>query len=161
MSSEADNTAKAAARKQGKETRARSLARRLAMQAIYQWQISADDWEVILHQFEENQDYSRVDGEYFRELLEQVITQEKELLAVIEEYFDRPLAQLDPVERAVLLVGVFELKHRIEVPYRVVLNESVDLARKFGAAESHKFINAILDKAAASLRKLEVKAAGR
>lgn len=141
--------------------RRRALARRLALQALYQWQMTGDDWEVVLHQFEENKEYPRVDAEYFAELVEHGVSSHDEMLEVVAEYFDRPLAQLDPVERAVLVLGVYELKNRIDIPYRVVLNEAVDLAKKFGAADSHKYVNAILDKAAASLRKVEVQAARR
>ncbi len=141
--------------------RRRSQARRLATQALYQWQLTGDSGEDIVQQFVQQDDFGKADAEYFDELVKQAISNESELIEVVAKHFDRPLAQLDPVERAVLLIGVYELKFRIDIPYRVVLNEAVEQARRFGAAESHKYINAILDKAAANLRSTEVGAARR
>jgi N utilization substance protein B len=141
--------------------RARSLARRLAMQALYQWQMTGQSYPELRNQFATDEGYAEVDPDYFQELLEGVVEGAGELDAMLAEWLDRPVAQLDPVEHAVLLIGVQELRQHLEVPYRVVLNEGVELAKKFGATEGHKFINAVLDRAARSLRAAEQAAAQR
>ena len=138
-----------------RSSRSRSLARRLAMQALYQWQMTGQSYAELRNQFAADEGYAEVDAEYFQQLLEPIVENHAELDALLAQWLDRPVAQLDPVEHAVLLVGVEELRARLEVPYRVVLNEGVELAKKFGATEGHKFINAVLDRAARSLRAAE------
>ena len=138
-----------------RSSRSRSLARRLAMQALYQWQMTGQSYAELRNQFAADEGYAEVDAEYFQQLLEPIVENHAELDALLAQWLDRPVAQLDPVEHAVLLVGVEELRARLEVPYRVVLNEGVELAKKFGATEGHKFINAVLDRAARSLRATE------
>lgn len=138
--------------------RARSSARRLAMQALYQHQIGDDHWQALRAQFHEDPEFSRVDPEYFDELLEQCVEREEELTERVQPHFDRPADQIDPVERAILLIGCYELKERLDIPYRVVINEGVELAKRFGAADAHRYVNAILDRTAAELRKVEVAA---
>lgn len=142
----------------GNANRRRSLARRLAMQALYQHQVSDDNWKALRAQFHESPEFERVEPEYFDELLQQCVEREDELNAVLAPNFDRPADQIDPVERAILLIGCYELKERLDVPYRVVINEGVELARRFGAEESHRYVNAILDRSAALLRKAEIAA---
>ena len=126
------------------------------MQALYQKQIAGHDISELKRQFHEQVAYERVDQDYFNEGLSHIVKNEDELAASIDECIDRPLDQLDPVEYAVLLVGNYELKERIDIPYRVVINEGVNLAKRFGALDGHKYINACLDKAAQSLRQLEI-----
>jgi transcription antitermination protein NusB len=142
-------------------SRARSLSRRLAMQALYQWQMTGQSFPELRNQFASDEGYPEVDPDYFQQLLQGVVEGSAELDAMLAQWLDRPVAQLDPVEHAVLLIGVQELRQHPEVPYRVVLNEGVELAKKFGATEGHKFINAVLDRAARSLRAAEQAAVQR
>jgi N utilization substance protein B len=137
---------------------ARTRARELLLQALYQQQLAGHDARELLSQFHEQVAYERVDQEFFDEALPEILAEKAELEKTIDELIDRPLAQLDPVELGALLIGVYELKNRIDVPYRVVINEGVNLAKRFGAADGHKYINACLDNAARSLRQIEIKA---
>lgn len=137
---------------------ARTRARELLLQALYQQQLAGHDAGELLSQFHEQVAYERVDQEFFDEALPEILAGRTELEKTIDELIDRPLSQLDPVELAALLIGVYELKSRIDVPYRVVINEGVNLAKRFGAADGHKYINACLDNAARSLRQIEIKA---
>lgn len=142
-------------------SRARSLARERAMQALYQWQMTGELPAVIDKQFMEEQDMKGVDRKYFSELLREVPRRVKELDAHAEAVLDRTIEQVDPVERAILRIGAYELEKRIDIPYRVVINEMVELAKVFGAEQGHKYINGILDKLAAKLRSIEVNARRR
>ena len=125
------------------------------MQALYQWQITGQSGQDVYLQFAGEDAHARVDQELFRELVRNVTDESEALDAEIGELSDRAVAQLDPVEHAVLLIGIYELKHRAEVPYRVVISEAVDLTRQFGATAGHKFVNALLDRAARRLRPAE------
>ena len=125
------------------------------MQALYQKQLAGHGCGELLEQFHLQAAYQRVDKEFFDEALPVICDSESELVAVIDGLIDRPFAQLDPVEVAVLLIGIYELQSRIEIPYRVVINEGVNLAKRFGALDGHKYINACLDNAAQSLRSVE------
>jgi transcription antitermination protein NusB len=144
-----------------RSSRARSLARRLAMQALYQWQLTGQSFSELRNQYAADEGYPDVDPEYFGQLLQGVLEAATELDEMLGQWLDRPVAQLDPVEHAVLLLGLQELRQHPEVPYRVVLNECVELAKKFGATEGHKFINAVLDRAARNLRAAEQAATQR
>ena len=137
-------------------TRGRSWARRLAMQAIYQWQLTGQDPAAINTQFQADQDMSKADLAYFQELLQQVPARLSDIDAAITPFLDRPLPQVDPVELAILRIAAYELLQRLDVPYRVVINEAVELAKKFGAEQGHRFINGVLDKAARHLRPQEI-----
>jgi len=137
-------------------TGARTRARELLVQALYQMQLAGHSTSELLEQFHLQAAYQRVDQEFFDEALPLIIKSQSDLETTIAELIDRPLEQLDPVERAVLLIGVFELQSRIDVPYRVVINEGVNLAKRFGALDGHKYINACLDAAAQSLRSTEI-----
>jgi len=141
-----------------KGTGARTRARELLLQALYQKQIAEHDQSELLQQFREQSAYKRVDQEFFDEQLAAICQQQEALQTSIEEFIDRPLGQLDPVELGVLLIGTFELQSRIDIPYKVVINECVNLAKRFGSIEGHKYINACLDVAARSIRKIEVQA---
>ena len=135
---------------------ARTKARRLAMQAVYQWQMTAHDVVDILAQFLTDEDNRGADVEYFEALVRGVVQGHAALDALLAPMLARPLDEVDPVERAVLRVAAFELQQRLDVPYRVVLNEAVALAKKFGAEQGHTFVNAALDKLARTLRAVEM-----
>jgi len=137
---------------------ARRRARRSAMQALYQWQLSKQNLQDIEDQFRIDQDMSKVDLDYFHHLLHQIPGKLDELDAVLKGSIDRPIEEIDPVERAILRIGAFELCHQPDIPYRIVLNESVNLAKQFGAVDGHKYVNGILDKVARELRAVEIKA---
>lgn len=124
----------------------RRRARRRALQALYQWQMGGQDPGHIEQQFLEEARMGRIDLDYFAELLHQVAARVVELDAAIDPFLDRPFVTLDPVEKAILRLGTYELLERIDVPYRVVINEAVELARSFGAEQSHRYINGVLDK---------------
>lgn len=141
-----------------KGTGARTRARELLVQALYQKQIAGHSTSELLAQFHEQVAYQRVDQEFFDEQLSEICRTQGELENTIERFIDRPLEQLDPVEHGILLIGVFELKARVDVPYKVVINECVNLARRFGSTDGHKYVNACLDAAARALRENEVQA---
>lgn len=124
----------------------RRAARRAALQALYQWQVTATEAGELVSQFERDGRLRGADAEYFRTLVRSAIAAAAELESEFAEYLDRPLSQLDPVERAVLLLGAYELRECPDVPYRVAINEALELAKSFGATESHRFINGVLDK---------------
>ena len=134
---------------------ARTRARELLVQALYQKQIAGHECSELLAQFHEQAAYERVDQEFFDEALPLICQSQATLEKTIDELIDRPLEQLDPIELSVLLIGVYELESRVDVPYKVVINEGVNLARRFGATDSHKYINACLDTASQSLRSIE------
>ena len=137
---------------------ARTRARELMVQALYQKQIAGHSTTELVAQFHEQAAYQRVDKEYFDELFPAISDSQPQLEVRIAELIDRPLEQLDPVELAILLIGTYELESRVDIPYRVVINESVNLAKRFASIEGHKYINACLDVAAKSLRKIEIQA---
>ena len=141
-------------------TGARTRARELLLQALYQQQIAGHDGEELLLQFKEQTAYARVDQSYFDASLAAICASQSDLEKTLEPLIDRPIEQLDPVEKSILLIGVFELQSKADVPYRVVINEGVNLAKRFGALDGHKYINACLDKAAQDLRSAEVQAQG-
>jgi N utilization substance protein B len=134
----------------------RHKARELALQAIYQWQFTEEASIAIEHQFHEDNDMSKVDTEYFTELLHQIPKSIGEMDAYIEGVIDRPFNELDPVELAILRIAVYELIYRQDVPYKVIINEALQITKKFGAPESFKYVNGVLDKLARNLRVLEV-----
>ena len=136
----------------------RSRARRLAMQGLYEWQMSGNTIDRIIGQYAVDQQMRNVDETYFRELSNGVVEHVADLDKAISTHISRSYDEIDPVEKAVLRLGAFELQYRPEVPYRVVINEAVELAKTFGAEASHKFINGVMDKLAADLRNIEVQA---
>ena len=133
----------------------RGWARHYALQALYQWQMTGQDIGVIDAQFLADQDMSKADIPYFKELLYQVPDRVGSIDAVLNPFLDRSPEQIDPVERAVLWIAGYELSYRLDIPYRVIINEAVELAKKFGAQQSHRFVNNVLDKAAHQLRAQE------
>ncbi len=135
--------------------RARSLARRLALQALYQLQINPRPWEEAHAELDSGAEAERVDREYFRDLLAAIAPGREALDVQIRAFSDIPPDELDPIEHAVLWLGLHELQACPELPYRVALTEAVELAKQFGATDGHKFVNAVLDRAAKQLRPLE------
>ena len=138
----------------------RTRARELMVQALYQKQIAGHDTAELVSQFHEQVAYERVDQAFFDEQFPAISNSQDELEKKIDELIDRPLEQLDPVELAILLIGVYELESRVDIPYRVVINECVNLAKRFGSIEGHKYVNACLDLAARSFREIETQARG-
>lgn len=133
----------------------RRKARHFGLQALYQWTLSEASLVDIDAEFRVDNDFRHTDGEYFQALLRGVMQDVESLEALFSPLLDRALDDLDPIERNLLRMGTFELKERIDVPYKVVINEAVSLAKKFGATESHRYINGILDKVASELRTVE------
>ena len=131
---------------------ARSVARKLALQAIYRWLLNDAPWQDLVKEFGEAEDMPNADPKYFRELVEGVWASRQSLDEKLTELVDRPVEQLDPVEHSVLLIGLYELSAKPELPYRVAINEAVGLTKRFGATDGHKFVNAVLDRAARTLR---------
>ncbi|UFH48955.1 transcription antitermination factor NusB [Pseudomonas sp. KNUC1026] len=136
----------------------RREARKLATQALYQWQMAGHSLNEIEAQFRVDNDFSDVDGAYFREILHGVPASKTEIDAALVPCLDLALDELDPVELAVLRLSTFEMLKRVDVPYRVVINEGIELAKLFGSTDGHKFVNGVLDKLAPQLRGPEVKA---
>ncbi len=134
----------------------RSYARRHAVQAIYQWQLTGHDIRDIDKQFLQEHDAGGFEVAYFQELLHGVPANLTALDEQLSPYLDRAIESVDPVERAILRLGAFELAHHPEVPYRVVINEAVELAKVFGAEQGHKYVNGVLDKLAHEVRATEM-----
>lgn len=135
---------------------ARTKARRNAVQALYQWQLAGHDLADIEAQFLSEYDMKKVDVEYFKQLFRQVPLHLHELDDHLIPFLDRTIDEVDPVERAVLRLAVYELEFCLDVPYRVVINESVELAKRFGAEHGHKYVNGIVDQVAKKLRAVEM-----
>ncbi|MEA1063889.1 transcription antitermination factor NusB [Apirhabdus apintestini] len=131
---------------------ARRRARECAVQALYSWQLSQNDIADVEYQFLADQDVKDVDITYFRELLTGVATNSAYLDGLMKPYLSRQLDELGQVEKAVLRVALYELAKRDDVPYKVAINEGIELAKTFGAEDSHKFVNGVLDKAAPHIR---------
>ncbi len=137
-------------------SKARSRARRLAMQGLYEWQMSDNAPSIILKTCLAEQNIKNVDTEYLQELLLTIPKKQSELDSAFQSYLDRSVKDIDPIELAILRLATYELLFRIDVPYRVVINEAIELAKVFGAEAGHKFVNGILDKVAAEVRKTEL-----
>ena len=148
-------------RTDGIDPAARSRARRRALQAVYAWQLSSSPVERVIDQFRAEQDREVADLEYFEALVRGVVQHAEELDAVLAKFIDRPIAQVDPIERAVLRIAGFELAHRLDVPYRVVINEAIETTKRFGAEHGHTYVNGVLDRAAAEWRAQEMQAGRR
>jgi N utilization substance protein B len=142
-------------------TSKRSRARRFALQALYQWQLTGQDVGVVEEQFLADEALAKADVGLFVDLLHGVPGRLRELDAALAPLLDRPIGQIDPVERAVLRIGAFELSQHLDIPYRVVINEAVELAKVFGAEQGHRYVNGVLDKLAQRLRRQEASARPR
>ncbi|WP_297927347.1 transcription antitermination factor NusB [uncultured Agitococcus sp.] len=134
---------------------ARHKARRFALQGLYEWQLSGNQPFEIEARYRVENAMHKVDLAYFHELLHQVVAKNRELDNAFEPFLDRKMQQLDPVERNILRIGSYELIHHIEIPYKIILNEAVELAKDFGATDSYKYVNSILDELAKTVRKAE------
>ena len=141
-----------------KDFRAKVKARRCAVQALYQWQFADHKPREIIDQFSGTPELEAADSDYFEWIVKMVNEHQTDLRAEIESCLDRPWEQIDPVERGVLYLGVVELKFAPEIPWRAVINEGVEVCKMFGAEESHKYINGVLDKLAHKIRRAEVSA---
>ena len=142
-------------RPDGIDLAARSRARRRALQALYAWQVSGSGMNAVIQQFQHEQDMEVADLDDFEDLLHGV---ERNLAAIDESlkpYVDREIEQIDPIERAALRMAAYELKYRPDVPYRVVINEAIEVTKRFGADHGHSYVNGVLDKLAAQLRSAE------
>jgi len=133
----------------------RGRSRILLVQALYQMQITGHDLRELRSQFKDRPEYERVDQDYFDDALKTICDNREDIESAIAEFADRPVEQLDPVERGILLLGFYELQSVTDVPYRVVINEAVNLAKRMGAEDGYKFINALLDRASKKLRPAE------
>lgn len=140
---------------------ARSRARRCVVQALYQWQLTQHDVAALDPQYFVGESEGKIDRDYFDALLREVLGHIDELDDALTPLLDRPIREVDPVERAVLRLGACELRFHPEIPFRVVINEAVELAKLYGAEQGHKYVNGILDKLAARLRGEEIAAPGR
>ena len=141
----------------GRKTRRRQ-ARELALQGLYQWCVAGGSAEAIERQLRETQEFARTDEEYLSSLLHGVLANAPALEKQIEPYLDRPFNELSPVEISILLLATHELESRLEIPYRAVINEAVELAKIDGGTHGHKYVNGVLDKLAAKLRSVEIDA---
>ena len=133
----------------------RSRARRLAMQAVYQWLLSGDDIDTIAEQYQQDPQSQAADRTLMNALLRGVPTAHSELTAALQPHLDRPFAEVDPVEQAILLIACYELSHTPAIPFRVVINEAVRLAKTYGAEKGYQYVNGVLDKLAAGLPKAQ------
>jgi transcription antitermination protein NusB len=143
----------------GVDPAARSRARRRALQAIYAWQMSGNPIARVIDEFRHEQDMEIADLDYFEDLVRGVEGHCDELDRALVPHLDREIDRVDPIERAALRIGAYELRHRIDVPYRVVINEAVEIAKRFGTEYGHTYVNGVLDKLAAEWRATEFRAA--
>jgi N utilization substance protein B len=139
----------------------RHRAREFALQGLYQWLLNNEPASTVVANIRVAHGFDKADGEYFTELLNGAIAQSVELRETLAPTVDRPIAELSPIEHAVLLMGAWELKNKIEIPYRVVINEAVELAKSFGGIDGHKYVNGVLDRLAGQLRPDEAAADAR
>jgi len=137
----------------------RRRARELALQGLYQWLIAGGDASAIDAQLREHEGYEKCDSLHFDALLRGGIESAAALDAALARHVDRKTSELSPIEHAVLLIGAYELQHCLDIPYKVAINEAVELAKAFGGTDGHKYVNGVLDKVAADLRPAEVQAA--
>ena len=144
-------------RSDGIDLAARSRARRRATQALYAWQVSGNAMKEVIEEFRHEQDMEIADLDYFEDLLRGVDSHCPEIDEGLAPFLDRDMAQIDPIERAVLRLSAYELRYRPDVPYRVVLNEAIEVVKRFGAEHGHTYVNGVLDKAAKEWRATEVR----
>jgi N utilization substance protein B len=136
----------------------RRRAREFALQGLYQWRLGSNDRPAIEAHLAEMDGYGKADGEFCQALLRGIIANDEELTALVAPHLDRRFDELSPIEGCILLLGAFELTRYPETPYRVIINESIELAKSFGGSDGHKYVNGVLDKLAASTRAAEVDA---
>lgn len=148
-------------RPDGIDLAARSRSRRRALQAIYAWQLSGNAMERVIEEFRHEQDMEIADLGYFEDLLRGVDRHCAELDAALVPFLDREVARVDPIERAILRLAAYELRHRPDVPYRVVINEAIEVAKRFSAEHGHTYVNGVLDKVAKEWRDAEYRTSSR
>jgi transcription antitermination protein NusB len=139
----------------------RRLSRELALRALYQWRLTGDDFARLLVQAEEAEEYAEANTEFLKALLEGVLVEVETLNQVLAQHIDRPVEQLSPIEHGILLIGAYELAHHLDVPYKVAINEAVNLAKAYGGTDGHKYVTGVLDKLARSSRRIEIEAEAR
>ena len=138
--------------------KSRRKAREFALQGLYQWALSGNSPDDIEKQLREDKGYAQIDAEHFMAILRGVTAQTTQLDALLQPYLNRPATELSPVEHAILRLAVFEMQSHPEIPYRVIINEAVELAKSFGGTDGHKYVNGVLDKLAIQVRPMEVNA---
>ena len=146
------------AAKPAKPKSARRRAREVALQGLYEWLVSGTDAGVIDAHMREQEGFDKADRAHFDALLHGCIAEAADLDAVLAKFVDRKTTELSPVEHGVLMIGAYELKHCLDIPYKVAINEAVELAKSFGGTDGHKYVNGVLDKTAGDLRPVEVQA---
>lgn len=145
-------------RQDGIDPVARSRARRRALQAVYAWQLSGSAVRDVIAQFAHEQAHEVADLEYFEDLVRGVDQHQQDIDQALAPFLDREIEQVDPIERAALRIAAYELRHRLDVPYRVVINEAIETVKRFGAEHGHTYVNGVLDHAAAAWREVEARA---
>jgi N utilization substance protein B len=156
-----DHTGRSTEQPAGKPAKPKSARRRsreLALQGLYEWLVSGTEAGVIDAHMREQEGFDKADSAHFDALLHGCITEAVDLDAVLAKFVDRKTTELSPVEHAVLMIGSYELKHCLDIPYKVAINEAVELAKSFGGTDGHKYVNGVLDKTAGDLRPVEVQA---
>jgi N utilization substance protein B len=139
----------------------RRHSRELALRALYQWQLTGDDLAKLLVQAEEAEEYADANIEFMKSLLEGILNEVATLDSALSSHLDRPIEQLSPIEHGILLIGAYELSHSLDVPYKVAINEAVNLAKAYGGTDGHKYVNGVLDKLAKDVRQTEIEAASK
>ncbi|MFZ9150523.1 MAG: transcription antitermination factor NusB [Burkholderiales bacterium] len=137
----------------------RRRSREFALQGLYQWQLAGTDPLTIVEQLSDAEGFDKIDGDYFKALLTGAVAGSADMEQLIAPLLDRAYKSLSPVERGILLLAGYEFKNQIEVPYRVIINEAIELAKSFGGTDGHKYVNGVLDKMAMQLRAVEFNAA--
>lgn len=149
---------KGAGGKAGAPKSARRRSREIALQGLYEWLLSGSDAGVVDAHVREQDGFDKCDSAHFDALLHGCIDEAADIDAVLARHVDRKTTELSPIEHGVLMIGTYELKHCIDIPYKVAINEAVELAKSFGGTDGHKYVNGVLDKAAVDLRPVEVEA---
>jgi len=148
-------------RRGGKGRGSRRVSRELVLRALYQWRLTGDDLARLQVQSEEAEEYAEANQPFIASLLAGVLGTVPDLETALLPHLDRPVAELSPIEHGVLLIGAYELLHSLDVPYKVVINEAVELAKRYGGTDGHKFVNGVLDKLSQQVRTIEIDAARR
>jgi len=158
MTAAAKVPARGADAKRTRPKSARRRSREAALQGLYEWLLGGADSGLIDAHIREQEGFDRCDVTHFDALLHGCIAEAADIDALLARHIDRKTSVLSPIEHAVLMIGAYELRHCVDVPYKVAINEAVELAKSFGGTDGHKYVNGVLDKAAAELRPVEVEA---
>ena len=154
----ATKTARPAPKRAASAKSARRRSREAALQGLYQWLLTGEDIGAIVALGREQDGYAKLDVKHYDALLGGCVQEAADLDAILARHVDRKTTELSPIEHAILMIGAYELKHCIDIPYKVAINEAVELAKSFGGTDGHKYVNGVLDKAAVDLRPVEVAA---